>query len=210
MGWILRTFRSRNKFFMKTMWKQILQPHVDYCSQLYFPGQSVELEKLETLQRVFTRKISEVKHMNYWDRLRALNLKSQERRLERYRILYTWKVIEGLVPNCGVQCYTSERNGRLCKIPPIKTHSSQKVKTLREKSFTVNGPILFNSLPKTLRNLSKCSIDDFKIKLDKYLETVPDQPKTSDLTPFASNQFDARPSNSIVDQIRRLQINAGG
>ena len=118
--------------------------------------------------------------------------------------------MEKLVPNCGVQCYTSERNGRLCKIPPIKTHSSQNITTLREKSFTVNGPILFNSLMKTLRNLSKCSIDEFKLKLDDYLETVPDQPKTSDLTPFASNRLDARPSNSIVDQIRRLKINAGG
>jgi hypothetical protein len=159
---------------------------------------------------VFNRKITEVKQMNYWDRLRALNLKSRERRLERYRILYTWKVLEGRVPNCGVESYTSERNGRLCRLPPINKNASQRVKTLRVKSLNVNGPVLFNSLPKTIRNLSKCSIDDFKFKLDKYLETVPDQPKTMDLIPAACNQFDARPSNSIVDQIRRLKINAGG
>ena len=100
--------------------------------------------------------------------------------------------------------------GRLCRISPINTHTSQKVKTLREKSLNVNGPVLFNSLLKTVRNLSKRSIDDFKLKLDKYLEAVLDQPKTSDLTPFASNRFDARTSNSIVDQKRRLEIHAGG
>ena len=51
MGWILRTFRSRNIFMMKILWKQLLQPHVDYCSQLYFQGQSMDLTKLENLQR---------------------------------------------------------------------------------------------------------------------------------------------------------------
>ena len=37
------TFRSREQFFMKVMWKQLLQPHVDYCSQLYFTGESTDL-----------------------------------------------------------------------------------------------------------------------------------------------------------------------
>ena len=36
-GWILRTFKSRNNLFMKQLWKQLVQPHVDYCSQLYMP-----------------------------------------------------------------------------------------------------------------------------------------------------------------------------
>ena len=26
MGWVLRTFRNRDKYFMRIMWKQILQP----------------------------------------------------------------------------------------------------------------------------------------------------------------------------------------
>ena len=56
MGWILRTFRSREDYFMKVMWKQLLQPHIDYCSQLYFPGQSADLARIENLQRKFTKK----------------------------------------------------------------------------------------------------------------------------------------------------------
>ena len=33
-GWILRTFQSRQPFLLKLLWKQLVQPHVDYCSQL--------------------------------------------------------------------------------------------------------------------------------------------------------------------------------
>ena len=89
IGWILRTFRSRNIFMMKLLWKQLLQPHIDYCSQLYFQGQTKDLQKLENLQKVYTKKIREVNEMNYWERLNFLGLKSQERRIERYRIIYT-------------------------------------------------------------------------------------------------------------------------
>ena len=210
MGWILRTFRSRDTFFMKLLWKQLLQPHVDYCSQLYFNGQSSDLDRLENLQRTYTRKIYEVRNLDYWARLRALRLNSQERRFERYRILYTWKVIEGLVPNCGISTQTSERNGRFCEIRKLNRNASQRVQTLKENSFNINGPMLFNSLPKKIRQISKCSVDQFKAKLDEFLSKVPDQPKTPSLVPEACNQFTAKPSNSLMDQMRRMKNNQGG
>jgi len=28
---------------------------------------------------------------------------SQERRMERYGIIYTWKILEGVAPNVGIQ-----------------------------------------------------------------------------------------------------------
>ena len=139
MGWIFRTFRCREVMFMKVMWKQLLQPHVDYCSQLYFTGESSNLSKIENLQRTFTRKIYKMDNLSYWERLKTLKLYSQERRMERYRILYTWKMLEGLVPNCGIQARNSERLGRFCEIPPINGKSSQKMKSLKEKSFNTNG-----------------------------------------------------------------------
>ena len=36
-GWVLRTFNSRDSQFMKSMWKQLIQGHIVYCSQLYQP-----------------------------------------------------------------------------------------------------------------------------------------------------------------------------
>jgi hypothetical protein len=54
---------------------------------------------------------------------------------------------------------------------------------MRDCSFQVNGARIFNSLPKSVRNLTRTSIDDFKSKLDKYLETLPHEPKLTNYTP---------------------------
>ena len=45
-GWVLRTFYTRSPQFMKTIFKSLIQPHLDYCSQLWMPQQS---QKLETI-----------------------------------------------------------------------------------------------------------------------------------------------------------------
>ena len=127
---------------------------------------------------------------------------SQQRRLERYRIIYTWKILEGLVPNCGLEVLHNGRRGREIKIPPLKGKSS--VRTLREQSFQANGPKLFNSIPKKVRDLTKVSVGDFKEQLDKFLEKIPDQPNVDGLTPTACDLYSAAPSNSIVDQARTI------
>ena len=49
-GWVLRTFNTRSPVFMKTIWRQLIQPHIDYCSQVYQPVTGGELRKLEELQ----------------------------------------------------------------------------------------------------------------------------------------------------------------
>ena len=68
--------------------------HMNYCSQLYFPHKSSELEKIENLQRIFTRKFPELTGIEYWQRLKHLKMNSHERRIERYRVLYVWKILE--------------------------------------------------------------------------------------------------------------------
>ena len=207
-GWILRTFSSRQTTFLKFLFKTLVQGHVDYCSQLYFPGQSSELEAIEEIQKSFTRKIPEVNHLNYWERLSHLKMYSQQRRAERYRIIYTWKVLEGLVPNCGITECISDRRGRECIIPQVK--GKARIQSLRNQSFQVNGPRLFNSLPKKLRDIRKVSVDDFKEQLDNYLADLPDHPKVGDLIPHVCNQITAKPSNSIVDVIKSLKHSYGG
>ena len=120
--------------------------------------------------------------------------------MERYRCIYVWKILEGISPNCGLEVACNDRRGRVVKIPTIK--GSGKIQSLREASFQVNGPRLFNSLPKSIRNLTKIGIEDFKLKLDKYLEAIPDEPKIPNYTPSTCNQTTGNPTNSIIDHAR--------
>jgi hypothetical protein len=87
-------------------------------------------------------------------------------------------------------------------LPPLP-RLVMAVKTLRDKSFQVEAPKLFNALPAHLRKLNTTA-DTFKAHLDSYLETIPDQPAIPGLVPAASN-LSGRPSNSIRDWARQLQ-----
>ena len=169
-GWVLRTFYSRRMSIMKTLFKSLIVPHVDYCSQLWMPIKSTQIQIIEKLQKDFFKKIPEMRDLDYWEQLKHMKMLSLQRRLERYRIIYIWKILEGLVPNCGVQVSQElGRSGRKCLIPSLNTKSKQSVQTLKEQTFQVNGPQLFNTLPSSVRNTTKCSVDEFKMKLDKYL-----------------------------------------
>ena len=87
--------------------------------------------------------VPELKGMNYWERLERLAMNSEQRRLERYQIIYVWKVIHGVAPNCGIKWTgCEERRGRMCEIKPIRGKSLAQ--NLRRQSFQVAGPKLWN------------------------------------------------------------------
>ena len=123
-------------------------------------------------------------------------MNSQQRRLERYRIIYVWKTLEGMVPDSGIEKASeiNDRLGRKCKIPSLKPKERMK----RESSFQVAGPKLFNAIPKNVRNITGCGAEDFKLKLDAFLSKVPDEPKIGGLMPLNAMQ-----SNSILHQVER-------
>ena len=132
-----------------------------------------------------------------------MKMLSLQRRLERYRIIYLWKILEGQAPNCGISSTSPEaRLGRKCTIPSMNTAARQAVQSLKEQTFQVQGPKLFNSLPAFIRNTRNCPLDIFKAKLDKWLENVPDEPSVRGLTPGGCDA-EARASNSIIHQARR-------
>ena len=207
VGWILRTFINRDSQFLKFMWKTYVQGHIDYCSQLWQPLQSMQLQRIEGLQKAFTKKIPQIMHLSYWERLDYLKLNSQQRRLERYRIIYIWKIIEKLSPNCGIRHDKNDLRGRMCQVPPIAKKARPLVKTLREQTLQVHGVKLFNRLPWELRNMGKCDIGYFKEKLDQFLVTIPDQPNVGHQISSACNQTTGKPSNSLLDWIPKLHKN---
>ena len=42
-GWILRSFCTREAEFMRHMFNTLVQPHIDYCSQLWMPQEGQNL-----------------------------------------------------------------------------------------------------------------------------------------------------------------------
>ena len=136
-GWVLRTFRTRHKVPMLTLWKSLILSKLDYCSQLWNPSQTGEIQALEQVQRYFVRRISGIHHLNYWQQLRALSLYSLERRRERYMTIYVWRILEGQVPNLadpdtgGITANWHIRRGPKLSCFPSE-HSSSSIHTEAE------------------------------------------------------------------------------
>ena len=72
---------------MMTIWKCIIQPKLDYTSQLWSPSDQASINALESPSRNFTSQITGLGHLDYLEILEVLNVYSQERRRERYQII---------------------------------------------------------------------------------------------------------------------------
>ena len=204
IAWILRSFKSRSKSLMLQLWKSIVIPHLDYCSQLWNPSKSYLINQLEELQKYFVKRISGYRDKDYITALKELGLYSLQRRRERYQIIYLWSILESSAPNIEssnneqlikVQSLPQSRRGRTIA---IKTLKNSRIANLRYASLPFHGARLFNILPKELRNLSGCSKMVFKSKLDSHLKKLNDHP----LLPVQILTHQA-PANSILNQSKK-------
>ena len=205
-GWVLRTFKTRQRIPMLMLWRSLIRPKLEYCCQLWSPTQKGDIQNLEQVQRSFIRKIAGVQQLSYWQQLRELSMYSLERRRERYMILYVWRIMENQAPNFshpdegGIQSAWHPRRGRNCIIPTFNLRGPKQFQNVRDKSFGITGPRLFNILPAYIRNISGCTINTFKNRLDKFLATVPDEPQIRGYT--AMRRAD---TNSLVNMVQHAE-----
>ena len=56
-GWILRSFVSRDKLTMLTLFNSLVISRLDYTSQLWSPHKISQITQIEKVQRSFTKHI---------------------------------------------------------------------------------------------------------------------------------------------------------
>ena len=197
VGWALRTFSSRRRTVMLTVMKTLVQPKLDYCNQLWSPSDQATINKLEAVQRHLVGRISdkETNLLNYWEKLQTLKLYSQERRRERYQVIFLWKISQGLVSGYDVDFSMEDgRRGRTIIPKAVVRTAPAVVRKARESSLAVRGAKIFNLLPQNLRSMNSDHIDFFKNHLDIFLSSIPDQPTLTGLGRAAE-------TNSLIHQL---------
>ena len=189
-SWIFSVFRSRDKVLLLTLYKALVRSHLEYCCPVWHPSKIGDMQLIEGVQRTFTRKITDVKHLDYWERLKALGLMSLQRRRERFIIITMWKILNKKCPNDIEIVFNNEsRHGITAKLPPLSRTSSARNQSLRDTSFSMIGPKLWNCLPNNLTVLT--DFDKFKTDLTELLLSFPDKPPTSG--------YSSANHNSILD-----------
>ena len=200
-GYILRTFLTRKAEPMMMLFKSLVLPIIDYSCVVWSPYKLQEISMLESVQRYYTSKLEGMENLNYYQRLKKLNLYSCQRRRDRYTLMYIFKIIHGKVPNPGLSYKWSLRRGKVLAVPPVPSSRASHASTLLHHSFTRRAPRLFNSLPQSLRNLpDSISKESLKKSVDNYLREVTDEPRISGYYPTNSSC-----SNRLEDQILALE-----
>ena len=182
MGMLLRTFSTRERGPMMRMFDTYIKSKMEYCCIVWSPVRQKWIYELEKIQKSFTSKINGMEELDYHERLKKLNLYSLERRRERYMIIYGWQQLEEKKENVLRLTATKSRRDRRMVSPKIPNKANGKRLSRVEKRQIYNCPSrkvqrLFNCIPGSIRNITGVTTDTFKGHLDKWLKTVPDQPR---------------------------------
>ncbi len=211
-AWVLRTFQSRDKHTMLTLWKGLIQPTIEYCCPLWSPVTQEQIKQLESIQRSFTKKIEGMEHLSYRFRLRALKLTSSERRRERYSMIYIWNCLQNLYPNPGFHLKSiDERYNSYTLNPKYTKLGTGRLRDLQKGNIMHHGVETFNRLPHCLRQVvlkealqgaettgPPTTTLDFKGEFDVVINHLPDEP----YSPRDQRESPrTAKSNSIYDQM---------
>ena len=144
--------------------------HFDFCNSLLFQLPLRQIQRLQTIQNSAARLVTRTrKHASISPVLRNLHWLPVQSRIKFKILLLAYECFHGLAPaylNDLLTVYKPTRNLRSCKknlfiVPPIIT------RTYGERSFVHAAPVLWNSLPDSLRNIN--TLDRFKSALKTHL-----------------------------------------
>ena len=176
--------------FSRTARKQSSHHHKQCQQHSCFHPQMTNL--VATTIRSFSSRITGCENL---DRLKLLHIYSQERRREQFQIIFIWKILQGYVQGYSLHSASHPRRGRTIQVSDYHPSAPASVRRAREASLSVKGAQLFNLLPRDIRDISTGSVENFKSRLDDWLESMPDQPTVP-------GRQRAATTNSLIDQVQ--------
>ena len=67
IGWIQRSFRTKDMVFKKIMWQTYISGLLDYNSQLWCPIEEGKVSSIEQLLQSYTANMGGLHSYNYWE-----------------------------------------------------------------------------------------------------------------------------------------------
>jgi len=136
-----------------------------FSCQVWAPKYYYLIDKIESVQRFFTRKICGLENLSYSERLNILGLETLNRRRFIFNLILCYKYLHGLVEtnNCNfIRIYQSSRT----RGNRMKVYKEQCSIDARHQFFTNRIVDIWNSLPAAL--VLSPSVAVFKRNLAKF------------------------------------------
>ena len=95
---IFRCFLTRDISVLLIAFKSYTLPLLNYCSSVWSSYMLGDIKAIESVQRLFTRKLPGLQSIAYSDRLASLNLPSLELRRLRSDLQLCFKILHREIP----------------------------------------------------------------------------------------------------------------
>ena len=168
IAWVTRNLISRKRHIMLNVYKSIIRPHLEYCTQLWSPvaghGNWSYIMDLEKVQRRFTSMIDDIGTLPYSQRLENLKLTTLAERRIRGDLIEAFKITNSLVPY-GKSLFEMGRYGNTMLSRPSNSKDSG-IKKLVNSFISQRVIGYWNKLPIEVKFSD--SVDHFKVNLESY------------------------------------------
>ena len=156
---LFRSFQSREIVPMLCAFKSYILPLVSYCSTVWSPSLFGDICAIESVQRLFTRKLTDMKDLPYISRLAALNLPTLELRRMRADLTMCFKILNGHVAGTP-ENFRLTLTGAGMRGHPKKLFVRHSRIDARKNFFGSRVVLPWNSLPRSIVNSE--SVHSFK------------------------------------------------
>jgi len=155
---IRKCFVSRDPQLLLRAFTVYVRPLLEYASSVWSPCYNYAIDKLESVQRRFTKQFPGLENMDYSSRLTALNLPSLERRRLEADLILTYKIIFGIVDvDASIYFKLRDDNSIMTRGNKYKLVSNLCRTVQRQNFFSERVINVWNSLPPCLVNFSSRS-----------------------------------------------------
>ena len=166
-GMLCRFITNKSKDVMVPLYKALVRPILEYGNPVWCPNLRKHIDRIEDVQRRFTRKISGTKNLGYEQRLAKLKLPSLEYRRLRGDLIEVFKIMHELYDPCTTSSLFSISEQRATRGHNLKL-TKKLTNTRKFQHFFTNRIINhWNKLDDETANAS--SVDIFKNRLDSSL-----------------------------------------
>ena len=160
---LLKSFICRDIDIMIFAFKVYVLPLLEYCSSIWCPSKLTDIDRIEKVQRSFTKKLTGLSNLTYKERLVLCKLPSLELRRLWNDLTLCFKIVHNQIAITFTDFFEYDKNPHGTRGNKFKLKIPFARSTIRKNFFAVRVVPPWNSLPDEVVSLTDVSV--FKTKL---------------------------------------------
>ena len=167
---LLKAFCSSNVWTLMKAYKTYIRPMLEYGTEIWSPYLIADKNKIERVQRYFTRQVCrrcQIPYFSYKDRLSKLDIHSLEYRRVESDLIFLYKIIHNLLDVTPTNLFSFHNHTYNMRSHNNQIYPKLKQNTMSQKFFFSNRcASTWNSLPVEI--VESPNVDIFRKRLKAF------------------------------------------